>query len=162
LKVKIKNRRKAEFDAEIILATSNDLKSLSNDWKFTWRKLVNSKAIFYKLVFNDEIQGLIKLEEENELYYVLKNIEVSPLNFGSNGKYKNIAETLMAFACFKSFELNSGNYKGFLVFISKGTLIEYYQKRYGAELIFRERMIISSQQGKKLILQYLKLDLDNE
>jgi hypothetical protein len=62
----------------------------------------------------------------------------------------------------KSFELNKGDYKGFLVFTSKGNLIEYYQEKYGAELIFRERMIINSNIGKKLILSNLEIDLDNE
>ena len=40
--------------------------------------------------YEEQIQGIIKLEEENESYYVLKNIEVAPWNYGSKGKYKNI------------------------------------------------------------------------
>jgi len=62
----------------------------------------------------------------------------------------------------KSFELNKGNYKGYLVFTSKGVLIEYYQKKYNAELIFRERMILSPEKGKELILNYLQINLKNE
>ena len=110
----------------------------------------------------NKIQGLIKLEEENESYHVLKNIEVSPTNYGSKGEFTNTAEILMAFACLKSFELNQGNYKDFLVFKSKGTLIDYYQKKYNAELIFWERMIIAPEKGKLLINKYLKIDLNNE
>jgi len=69
---------------------------------------------------------------------------------------------LISFACLKSFELNKGNYKGFLVFTSKGTLIEYYQKKYNAELIFRERMIINPNIGKRLIKTNLEIDIENE
>ena len=114
------------------------------------------------IIYEEQIQGIIKLEEENELYYILKNIEVAPWNYGSRGKYKNISEILMSFACLKSFELNKGNYKGFLVFTSKGNLIEHYQTKYNAELIFRERMIINSQIGKQLILSNLGIDLNDE
>jgi hypothetical protein len=76
--------------------------------------------------------------------------------------FKNIAALLISFACLKSFELNHGNYKGYLVFTSKGNLIEYYQRKYQAELIFRERMIINPGIGKRLILKNLKINLEDE
>lgn len=160
--VKIKNKNNKEHVALIEQFVKSDLKSVNKDWKFNWKQIYNPNAKFYKVVFEKEIQGIIKLEEENEAYYVLKNIEVAPWNFGSIGKFKNVAEILMSFACLKSFELNEGNYKGFLVFTSKGALIEYYQKKYHAELIFRERMIIDPQIGKQLILKHLKIDMYNE
>lgn len=93
---------------------------------------------------------------------MLKNIEVAPWNYGSKGKFKNIVEILISLACLQSFEFNKGNYKGFLVFTSKGKLIEYYQQKYNAELIFRERMIINPKIGKQLIRTNLKIDLENE
>ena len=113
------------------------------------------------LTYNEQIQGLIKLEEENESYYVLKNVEVAPWNYGSNGQFKNVADILISYACLKSFELNTGNYKGFLVYTSKGELIEYYQVKYKAELIFRERMIITPNNGKELILKNLEIHLNH-
>ena len=160
--IKIKNKQNEEFIAKIEDFVSNDLKLLSVNWRFNWRELYNENALFYKITFEEQIQGIVKLEEENEAYFVLKNIEVAPWNYGSKGKFRNIAEVLISFACLKSFELNRGNYKGFLVFTSKGSLIEYYQKKYGAELIFRERMIINPQKGKRLILTNLEIDLDYE
>ena len=160
--VKLKNKKGLEFDAEIFVATKPDLKLLTKDWKFNWLKLNSSNSIIYKISIENKIQGLIKLEEENDSYYVLKNIEVAPSNFGAKGEFQNTAEILMAFACLKSFELNIGNYKGYLVFTSKGTLIEYYQNKYQAELIFRERMIINPKKGKQLIKTYLKINLNNE
>jgi len=69
---------------------------------------------------------------------------------------------LISYACLKSFELNKGNYRGFLVFTSKGSLIEYYQKKYKAELIFRERMIINPEVGKQLIKSNLNIELSDE
>ena len=162
VQVKIKTKQNKEFEALIEKFVKSDLRFVNKDWKFKWKQIFQPKALFYKVLFENQIQGIIKLEEENEAYYVLKNIEVAPWNYGSEGKFKNVAELLISFACLKSFELNQGNYKGFLVFTSKGELIEYYQKKYNAELIFRERMIINPQFGKQLILTNLKIDLDNE
>lgn len=162
LQVNIENRRKTKFVAQIEVFTKSDLKSVGNKWKFNWKQLYKSEARFYKVVLENEIQGIIKLEEENEAYYVLKNIEIASWNYGSGGKFKNIAEILISYACLKSFELNSGNYKGFLVFKSKGTLIEHYQQKYNAELIYRDRMIINPIVGKQLILSHLEIDIVNE
>jgi len=160
--VKIKNKQGKEFIAQLEQFVKSDIKLITKDWKFNWKQLYEPDAKFFKVTFEEKIQGIIKLEEENEAYYVLKNIEVAPWNFGSKGRFKNIAEILMSFACLKSFELNQGHYKGFLVFTSKGELIEYYQKKYNAEPIFRERMIINPEIGKQLILLNLEIDLTNE
>ena len=162
VQVKLKNKQNKEFVAQIEQFLKSDLKLVNKEWKFNWKQLFNSEAQFYKIVFEDAVQGIIKLEEENSAYYVLMNIEVAPWNFGSKGKYKNVAEILMSYACLKSFELNKGNYRGFLVFTSKGSLIEYYQKKYTAELIFRERMIINPEVGKQLIKLNLNIELKDE
>ena len=161
MRIKIRNKIGEEFDAEILKVGKSVVKNLPNNWKFDWLELYSTNSKFYQINFKDEVQGLIKLEEENNSYYVLKNIEVSPSNYGSNGRFINIAEILMSYACLKSFEYNLGNYKGYLVFTSKGNLIEYYQLKYQAELIFRERMMIDPEKGKELILKNLKIDLKN-
>jgi len=161
VRIKIRNKIGEEFDAEILKVGKSVVKNLPNNWKFDWLELYSTNSKFYQINFKDEVQGLIKLEEENNSYYVLKNIEVSPSNYGSNGRFINIAEILMSYACLKSFEYNLGNYKGYLVFTSKGNLIEYYQLKYQAELIFRERMMIDPEKGKELILKNLKIDLKN-
>lgn len=162
LQVLIKNTSNAEFTAQVERFTKKNLKELSSEWKFNWKQLFKEAAQLFMIVYDKEIQGIIKLEEENEAYYVLKNIEVAPWNYGSKGKYRNIAEILMSYACLMSFKLNTGHYKGFLVFTSKGNLIEYYQKKYKAELIFRERMIINPNVGKQLILSNLGIDISSE
>ena len=160
--VKIKDIKDDEFDAVVKSVSKSEIRALSKSWKFNWLALYTKKGKFYQIQYDNEVQGLIKLEEENDSYFVLKNIEVSPSNYGKKGRYKNIAEILMSYACLKSFELNTGNYKGYLVFTSKGELIEYYQTKYQAQLIFRERMMIEPQQGKELILNNLKIDLTDE
>jgi len=162
VQVKIKNKQNKGFIAQIEQFLKSDLKLINKEWKFNWKQLFNSEAQFYKIVFEDEVQGIIKLEEENSAYYVLMNIEVAPWNYGSKGKYNNVAEILISYACLKSFELNKGNYRGFLVFTSKGNLIEYYQKKYKAELIFRERMIINPEIGKQFIKSNLNIELIDE
>jgi len=161
VQVAIRNQKGSTFNATISGLSKTDTK-LTKDWKFNWKELYDQEAQLFKLVYKGRIQGVMKLEEENEAYYVLKNIEVSPSNYGSNGEYTNVAEILISFACLKSFELNTGHYKGFLVFTSKRNLIKYYQQKYGAELIFRERMIINPQKGRYLIKEHLKIDLDHE
>jgi len=105
VQVRLKSRRSKEFTAQLEPFEKADLKQLNEDWKFNWKELYKAKAL-------------------NEAYYVMNNIEVAPWNYGSSGKFRNIADILISYACLKSFELNKGNYNGFLVFTSKGTLIE--------------------------------------
>lgn len=161
MQVAIRSKTGSTFNATISSFLKTDIEQ-TKGWKFDWKELYDHEAQLFKLVYKRKIQGIIKLEEENEAYFVLKNIEVSPSNYGSAGQYTNVAEILISFACLKSFELNTGHYKGFLVFTSKGNLINYYQQKYGAELIFRERMIINPQRGRNLIEEHLKINLDHE
>ena len=65
----------------------------------------------------------------------------------------------MAYGCLLSFELNKGPYKGYLSFISKGELIDYYIEKYNAELMYRERMYINPINGIKLIKKHLNKEL---
>jgi len=46
-----------------------------------------------------------------------------------------------------------------LSIISKGQLIPHYEKYYYAELVYREKMIIFPENGKKLIKKYLNLEI---
>lgn len=159
MKVSIKDIKENEYDGYIIEASKSDIQQLSKKWKFKWHEIFTDDQLTFKIVKDNEIQGLLKLEWENDEYVIMKNIEVSPSNYGSKGQFSNIAELLISFACYQTFKLNSGGYIGYLAFTSKGSLIEYYQQKYGAELIFRERMIIAPQSALKLIQTHLKLNL---
>jgi len=159
VKISIKDSGGKVYDGFIELADQIDVSTLDKQWKFDWEEIYVQDQLTFKLVKDEEIQGLLKLEWENEEYVIMKNIEVSPSNFGSKGQYSNIAELLISFACYQTFKLNKGTYKGYLAFTSKGSLMDYYQQRYGAELVFRERMIIAPKAGLKLIQTHLKLNL---
>jgi len=80
-------------------------------------------------------------------------------NYGSNGKYENIAGCLIAFACFKSVELGKNSYEGYLTFESKTALIDFYRNKYGATLTMGQRMFIDPHIGKKLVKDYLNLEI---
>ena len=157
--VSIKDLNKNEYDGYIIEASKSDILGLSKKWKFNWTRIFADDHLTFKIVKDNEIQGLLKLEWENEEYVIMKNLEVSPSNFGSKGQFCNIAELLISFACLQTFKLNTGGYIGYLAFTSKGSLIEYYQQTYGAELIFRERMIVAPKAALKLIQTHLKINL---
>lgn len=159
MKVSIIDKNNITYDGFIYEATEVDIQKLPQNWKFDWSTIFQSDRLTYKIVKDDEIQGLLKLEWENEAYVIMKNIEVSPENCGKGGRFSNIAELLISFACYQTFRLNKGHYVGYLAFTSKGRLMEYYQNKYGAELVFRERMIIAPKPALELIKKHLKLTL---
>jgi len=128
-------------------------------WKFDWKSLYEEKSQIFKLEYEEEIQGLLKMTKVDEGYYEMSNLELSPENYGTKGKINKVAGCLIAYGCLLSFQLNKGNYKGYLAFSSKGELIQHYEKHYYAELVYREKMIISPKNGKKLIKKYLNLEI---
>ena len=142
-KVSLKDIIENEYDGFNIEATKSDILKITKKWKFNWSEIFCNDRLTFKIVKDNTIQGLLKLEWENDEYIIMKNIEVSPSNFESKGVYSNIVKLLISFACYQTFKLNSGGYSGYLAFTSKGNLIEYYMQKYDTELIFRERMIIA-------------------
>lgn len=105
------------------------------------------------------IESLMMIQFVDADFFELKNIEVSPKNYGSKGKYINAAQLMIAYGCLLSFEFNRGPYQGYLSFLSKGELIDYYIEKYNAELVFRERMQINPVNGLALIKKHLNIDL---
>ena len=152
-----KSQRKTS--ALISEANKSDLRNLSKSWKFDWLELNTTKKSKIYKIKTDRIEGLIKITFVDDDFFEMMNIEVAPTNYGSKGKFINVAEILISYASLLSFKLNKGNYKGYLCFISKGKLIEYYIKKYNAELVYRDRMIISPSNGLKLIWKHLKIKL---
>lgn len=145
--------------AQITEAEKSELPKKNEGWSFGWKKLYEKEALVYKLSFENEVQGLLKLKRIEDSFYEMTNLELKSSNLGSKGRYHKIAGCLIAFACLKSFELNKGNYEGFLSFTSKGELIKHYEKNYYAELVFKEKMIITPNNGRKLIEEYLNIEL---
>ncbi|MCG8328871.1 MAG: hypothetical protein MI974_14360 [Chitinophagales bacterium] len=147
------------IDAIIGEATNKDMPLKKNGWQFTWKSLFRTKgALFYKLTtieYPTVIEGVIMLTLINEEILYMNCIEVAPHNYGSIGKYKNVAGALLAYGCYKSFELGKNHYLGFLSFDSKTQLIKLYQKKYGATIAAGHKMFFTPQAGKKLMKKYL-------
>lgn len=159
MEVELIDKNQNRIKAFISKVGAVKLKVLTSSWKFDWSLREKSKKTQIYKVDSGEIEGLLKIEFFEEGYFVMNMIEVSPQNYGSKGKIVNVAEVLISYACLLAFKLNEGPYKGYLTFTSKGKLIDYYINKYDAELIFRDRMIISPNKGLELIEEHLKLKL---
>ena len=107
MKISIRDSNERKYDGFIEEAGEIDIKSLSPQWKFKWEEIYQSDQLTFKLVKDEEIQGLLKLTWENDEYVIMENIEVSPSNFGSKGEFVNVAELLISFACYQTFKLNT-------------------------------------------------------
>lgn len=154
------------IEALISKASKKDLPIKLDGWQFTWRKLGKVEgADFYKittLANPEQVEGILMLTLINEEMLYMNNIEVAPHNYGSKGKYRNVAGALIAFACYKSFEEGKNYYLGFLSFDSKTQLIELYQNKYGATFAMGQKMFFDPEAGKKLMKKYLSIDLNTK
>ena len=144
--------------SEIILANKGKIPLKKDGWNFNWRRLSresNSRTFILRtLDFPNNIEGALHLKVENDMM-IMDMIELSPQNIGKeNKKYNNVAGCLIAFACRESFKI-IGAYKGFLTFVSKSNLINWYVEKYGAEIALGQRMYIDAERGEKLINKYL-------
>lgn len=158
MQIQLLDKEGQKQSAELLEAKSSDLKKLEK-WQFDWSELAKYKnSKIYKIQTQD-IESLMMIQFIEDDFFEMKNIEVSPKNYGSKGKYINAAQIMIAYGCLLSFEFNKGPYQGYLSFISKGGLIDYYIKKYNAELVFRERMQINPVNGLKLIKEHLNIYL---
>ena len=151
------------IDSIISIARKNELPLKKDGWQFTWKKLGQiENTACYKLTTiktPDVVEGMLMLTLVNEEMLYMNNIEVAPHNYGSNGRYERVAAALLAFACYKSFEIGRNHYQGFLAFESKTQLIELYQNKYGATHAIGQKMFFDPSVGKTLIKEYLALEI---
>ncbi|MCL2181092.1 MAG: hypothetical protein FWB83_08190 [Treponema sp.] len=136
----------------IVLSTAKQLKK--DGWKFDWDKSFG--AISQKIAYleNDIIQGLVEFEEvPSSLYNIIYRIELAPENIGKNRKIDNIAGTLFAYVAKDSLDVG---FEGFVVFDSKTILIDHYVEKYGAQILFGNRLYFDTKASKLLIKKYLK------
>ncbi|MBK7407342.1 MAG: hypothetical protein IPJ40_04155 [Saprospirales bacterium] len=149
------------MEALISKATREDMPFKRDGWQFTWKKLIKTEgALLFKIAgieTPNQIEGLIMLTLLNDELLFMNDIEVAPHHFGSGGKYENVAGCLLAFACYKSFELGKGHYLGYLSFDSKTELIELYEKKYGATFAAGQKLFFDPAAGKNLMKQYLNI-----
>jgi len=89
----------------------------------------------------------------NSLYNIIYRIELAPENIGKNRKIDNIAGTLFAFVAKDSLD---AGFEGFVVFDSKTILIDHYVKKYGAQILFGNRLYFDTNASIALINKFLK------
>jgi hypothetical protein len=136
----------------IVLSTARQLKK--DGWKFDWDKSMG--AISQKIAYleNEKIQGLVEFEEvPSSLYNIIFRIELAPENIGKNRKIDNVAGTLFAYVAKDSLD---AGFEGFVVFDSKTVLIDHYVEKYGAQVLFGNRLYFDTEASKALIRRYLK------
>jgi hypothetical protein len=147
------------FETVTIVVTGEEIKMVhkKDGWLFNWKKEFREHGHkIYKLVLKGEtkIQGLISLEPiYDQLYIEMHLIENAPHNFAGKKRFAGVAGNLVAFACKMSFEFG---FDGFVAFTAKTELINHYSSTLGAELIFRDRMTISTVPAKKLVNSYYR------
>ena len=145
--------------SEIVPIDKKTIPLKKDGWNFNWRQLSKENKgqayILKTLNSPDQVEGALLLKHEYDML-IMDVLELAPHNIGQkNKRYDYVAGCLIAFACRESFKI-VGNYKGFLTFVSKTNLIEWYEKKYGAELALGQRMFIDWENGEKLIEKYLQ------
>lgn len=80
-------------------------------------------------------------------------VENAIFNRGKEKLYEGVGGNLFAFACNTSKDLGFG---GFVSFISKSSLIEYYNRVLGAQRTIGQRMVILDKDADRLINKYFK------
>lgn len=120
----------------------------SEEWIFNWKKLNKNIEILGLYVEGDKrLQGLIAYENKKEDYaYMVHLIESSYFNYKNNPKnkekvkeYSGIMESLF----FEILKLSiKEGYEGYVYFISKTILVDYYHKKLGAIYIGNNKMYI--------------------
>jgi len=98
------------------------------------------------------IQGLVCFQILDNFIFV-NLIESANFNRGKQKLYEGVGGNMFAFACKISKDNGFG---GFVGFISKTSLMEYYNKSLGAIRTIGQRMVIQEQDAEILINRYFK------
>ncbi len=159
MEIKLKEKETGvTVDAEILLSSKKDMPSKDEGWNFNWKQLYRQDKDIkcYKVVLKntpDKIEALALFSITDYGLFYINQVEASPSNHSSNGKYEAVA-ALIAFACRLSLNIKDP-YCGYLGFTSKSNLIKLYQNKYKAKLIGRQLMCIEPREGLELINYYL-------
>ena len=146
------------FPTEVALLTKEEVKSITkkNGWLFNWKaELKIPEREIYKLTITNNpniIQGIVSLEVKIDHVY-MHLIESAPFNIGRDKTYLGVPGNLVAFACKLSFQRGG---EGFVSFLSKTKLVEYYEKSLGAAHVGGRLMIIDTKSALKLTNKYFK------
>lgn len=157
IEVYIKDRKSGQLvvaRAEAVKRT--DLTGLRRKgWKFNFLQLFLAKYILYKIVYLDQIEGIIAFINDEDIGAVkIANVESAPHNIGSMSKDYVVGSALFAIACYYSFQCGQ---EGYVFFEAKTELIEHYKHSLGAKFIRPPiGMGIFPVESKKLIVDYVK------
>jgi hypothetical protein len=153
-------------EAHIINGKKYQLPSIQEGWRFNFSKHAKIKDVHCYIVISDEtpniIEGCLIYKMKDQIEPYMAYIEIAPLNKGKHKRYDRVAECLIAFACRLSFTLGKGDYKGWLAFDvheekkeDQIKLMSLYSTKYKAQRLTETTMLISPQDGEKLIDKYL-------
>jgi hypothetical protein len=140
--------------SEIVPMKKRQIPLKKNGWNFNWKSAYQSEGDAYVIYVDSvTVEGALFLKHEDGMT-IMDLLEVAPHNYGKDKRYDHVAGCLIAHACKESFK-KEGGYKGYLVFVSKTSLMKLYMEKYGAEIAVGQRMFISPEQGEQLIDKYL-------
>ena len=145
------------IECAIEIASKSILPSKREGLSFNWLAAANvpSGTVYVLLeISNSRIHGCMQLRNDEGMV-VMEILELAPFNLGANKGFEKVAGCLIAFGCREAIKMDS-NYKGFLTFVSKTQLINWYKVKYYATQAIGQRMYIDPESGKKLINEYLK------
>ncbi len=153
--IELSSGRKIECVIE--LAGKSTLPKKKEGWSFNWSIAFMdtwSKVYILKESANTRIHGCLQLRNIDGML-IMETVELASFNIGLKKEYDKVAGCLIAFACREAIKIKS-DYKGYLTFVSKTRLINWYKKKYYATQSIGQRMYIDPLAGEKLINEYLK------
>jgi len=146
------------IESEIVPMDKKTIPLKKDGWSFNWRQLSseeNTRAYVLRTLNSpDQTEGAVCLRFKHDML-IMDALELAQYNIGQkNKRYDYVAGCLIAFGCRESFKVKS-DYKGFLTFVSKTNLINWYAEKYGTKLALGQRMFIDWENGERLIEKYL-------
>lgn len=143
------------FETEFSGVNQKEIKK--EDWLFDWKKEIKDKSnLVYKMTTVENkniIQGLVSLQKKDDFVFI-SLVESANFNRGKDKIYEGVGGNLFAFACKVSKDFGFG---GFVSFISKSSLFEYYNRTLGATRAIGQRMVIVDREAEILISKYFKI-----
>jgi hypothetical protein len=145
-----------------------ELPSMHDDWRFNFasqlKKLPNAKAYVLVMVETPEIiEGCMIFQWQNNITPYMPFIETAPHNQTESKKHDDVAGCLIAYACKLALFSKDENHKGYLTFDvmeedtkNEKKLMQVYSEKYYAQRIGKSTtMIITPEDGEKLMAKYL-------
>lgn len=154
----LESKSKKLIKCSIKKLSTDNLPQKKDGWHFNWRQaLKDSPKSTYVLVDKptNQIHGALQLKQDEGML-IMELIELSPKNIGKKRKFQNVAGCLIAFACREAVKIKT-DYRGYLTFVSKTELLEWYITQYLATQTIGQRMYIDPISGNKLIKKYLEV-----